>query len=509
MKVAVTKRKARLNAEFTKARLRRGFASIEALRADVNLGHGNREPSLAEGEAHAEAVSAKGYVTWAHPRWVRVNTIRSTLEAQLATTFAGYTRIESLEKLLESSSNPQGHKSLHIDHHVPNLLALSATTDLTGTSAYRKGEIIFQDKASCFPAYLLTPVRVDGDIIDTCAAPGNKTTHIAALLQETKSIQGKSRIIACEKDRGRATTLQKMVDWAGAHDMISVKAGQDFLNLDPEHRAYKKVGALLLDPSCSGSGILGRDDMPRLVLPSRDVGSEAVKHGKKRKRPNPTKSPDPVVDATLEEEIAVDESNSGKLRERLRALSAFQLKLVSHAFRFPSARKITYSTCSIHAEENEQVVIAALRSPEDQQRGWRILRRAEQVAGMRAWGIRGDRQACERFLDGRTQEVEDVVEGCIRCEKGTKEGTMGFFVACFVRDELSAGDEQVRDLEVGPAEDRNGLFGLTLEDSEWQGFSDDDGVVASLQDPQKPTQLIDVTTATGSRRPENKAKRTK
>ncbi|KAI9880243.1 MAG: hypothetical protein M1830_004587 [Pleopsidium flavum] len=504
-KVAVTKHKARLNAEFTKARLRRGFASLAALRAAVSLGYGNKEPSLAGEEAHLEAALKKGRTTWTHPRWVRINTIRSTLKEQLATTFADSTRIENIEELLRCSPDSQGHKLLHIDHHVPNLLALPATIDLTGTSAYRKGEIIFQDKASCFPAYLLNPTLNDGDIIDTCAAPGNKTTHVSALLQENKSLQRKSRIIACEKDKGRAITLQKMVDWAGVHDMVSVKAGQDFLKLDPENSAYKNVGALLLDPSCSGSGIVGRDNIPHLVLPSRDIGSGTIKHGKKRKRPNQTNAPKPVADTPPEEETVVDASSNGNLQERLRSLSAFQLKLISHAFRFPSARKIIYSTCSIHAEENEYVVIEALRSPQAEQRGWRILKREEQVVGMREWGIRGDRQDCERLLDGSTnEEVEAVIEGCIRCEKGTKEGTMGFFVACFIRDAPLSMHAQVGDpVDVNPSEDENGSSTHALDDPAWQGFSDEDSVVTSSQDAPNPRQV------NRSHKQKNIAKRTK
>ena len=450
---------------------------MEALRAHLTLDDGNQGNGLVAGEDGTEAVFGKRHMRWAHPRWVRVNTVRSSLETQLATTFAEHSRIDSVEMLLEEASTSQGRKLLHVDQHVPNLIALPTTTDLSGTSAYRKGEIILQDKASCFPAYLLDPIQEDGEIMDTCAAPGNKTTHIAALLHGSKDSRAKPRIIACEKDKERAVTLQKMVDWAGVQYMVTVKAGQDFLRLNPEDKAYKNVGALLLDPSCSGSGIVGRDDMPRLVLPSADTNTSTGKHKNKRKRPNPTATLKPMPDAPVEEETLIDDTNSSKLETRLKSLSTFQLKLLTHSFRFPAARKITYSTCSIHAEENEHVVIQALESQEAQQRGWRILRRAEQVVGMREWGIRGDRHACERFLAGGidTEEMEHIAEGCIRCEKGTKEGTMGFFVACFVRDRSLSPGKRVRvPTRVDTPEDEEDVsLNQDSEESEWQGFNDD------------------------------------
>ena len=132
------------------------------------------------------------------------------------------------------------------------------------------------------------------------------------------------------------------------------------------------------------------------------------------------------------------------LKSRLDSLSAFQTKLVLHAFCFPQAHKVTYSTCSLYAEENELVVLAALNSPIAIERGWKILPRDKQVDGMKRWQTRGDAAAC-------TGDVE-IAEACIRCNKGTEEGTQGFFVAAFVRD----WDRNVDD------------------EDEWGGLSDSD-----------------------------------
>jgi hypothetical protein len=52
----------------------------------------------------------------------------------------------------------------------------------------------------------------------------------------------------------------------------------------------------------------------------------------------------------------------------------------------PAATRVVYSTCSIHVEEDERVVLAALRSGIAKERGWRLAPRAEVLP---AWRRRG------------------------------------------------------------------------------------------------------------------------
>lgn len=48
---------------------------------------------------------------------------------------------------------------------------------------YKTGKIILQDKASCFPAIVLAPPSSEHTVvIDATAAPGNKTSHLSALM---------------------------------------------------------------------------------------------------------------------------------------------------------------------------------------------------------------------------------------------------------------------------------------------------------------------------------------
>ena len=385
-----------------------------------------------------------------HPRWVRVNTIKSSLDEQLRTTFAGYKITESLEELLRKPRSP-AERLIHIDKHIPNLFALPPDTGLSKTPAYLNGQIIIQDKASCFPAFLLQPNGEDGDCLDACAAPGNKTTHLAAILHGEGRAAPKPKIYAYERDKGRASTLLTLLQTAGVQTFVITKVGQDFLKTDPAKAPWDGISTMLLDPSCSGSGIVGRDETLNVVLPRKESSDPPNARSKKRKRESTVKIIPNVP--TVPEEIPIDvDKTSDQLSGRLTALSTFQLKLLLHAFHFPSARRITYSTCSIYAEENEQVVTKALRSSIAQERGWQILRREGQVSGMKAWKIRGQVGACTDVRHGEISK-EEIAEACIRCEKGTEEGTQGFFVAGFVRELASPRPEQ-------------------LTDQEWEGFSD-------------------------------------
>ena len=397
-----------------------------------------------------------------HPRWVRINTLRTSLQELMSSTFVKYVQKSTLSELKSSVSQNPENKVFYIDQHIPDLIAFAPREDLPGTDAYKNGLIILQDKASCFPAYLLDPCLTDGNVIDTCAAPGNKTTHLAAILKAKHPTVGKT-IRAFERDKTRALTLQKMVDKANAAALVHVQQGQDFLRTEPGSEEFKNVGALLLDPSCSGSGIIGRDDLPKIVLPSNTAPEQHGKSlvGKKRKRSTTLHTPAIVNSIAAEDEeqevgetlVAGDEETR---KERLRSLAGFQLKLLTHAFQFPSAKKITYSTCSVHVEENENVVQAAIQSDVGRRRGWRVLRREEQVEGMQHWPIRG--------IDGD----KVVREACIRANKADEHGTMGFFVCGFVRDRKDEGSEESRQVYVSE------FSGEEVESEEWCGFSDDD-----------------------------------
>lgn len=114
-------------------------------------------------------------------------------------------------------------------------------------------------------------------------------------------------------------------------------------------------------------------------------------------------------------------SSQEELQARLKPLSGFQRHILAHALRFPNARKVVYSTCSVHSEENEHVVFDVLDKPEFSD--WKVQPRSETIPD---WPIRGT------DADGQWEGREESLDGMIRCER--RMGTHGFFVAVVVRD---------------------------------------------------------------------------
>lgn len=450
LRETVSKHKTRLSAEFTRVRLGKGYSSFEALRAAIAGGHYDYQVS----STSTQNTVAKASIPTKRPRWLRINTIRTSLKQQLHTTFANFTHVASLEDL---SANPH---TIFIDAHVPDLIAVHPRWQASNHSEYRKGSLILQDKASCFPALLLDP-RSDSKCLDACAAPGNKTTHLASLMYEHGYLNGPVRIWASEKDASRAKILDQMIKLAGAENLVNVQAGKDFLRIDPNVTPWSAVTHLLLDPSCSGSGIIGRDEELNVILPSITTGETEGRTSKRQRKSKPKLLKLPqheVVDA-----VSNGDKGEAILEARLSSLSSFQIKLLLHAFAFPKAERITYSTCSIYPEENEHVVIEALLAPIAKERGWRILLRHEQPKGLEAWHIRGNKESCDLAVGNESGlGAEEVAGGCIRCDKGTADGTQGFFVASFVRNAS-------RDGAPLNTHEKN----LDTDDEVWNGFDDD------------------------------------
>lgn len=129
------------------------------------------------------------------------------------------------------------------------------------------------------------------------------------------------------------------------------------------------VEYILLDPSCSGSGMLNR----------------------------------------------FVEEDQQKDTDRLFKLSGLQYKLLYHAMtNFPKVKKIVYSTCSVFPEENEEVVLGALRHCKD----FKLINACDLLGNY--WKHRG------------SEKYPGVGENCIYA-KTEDDLTIGFFVAVFIR----------------------------------------------------------------------------
>ena len=160
---------------------------------------------------------------------------------------------------------------------------------------YENGEIYLQSLSSMLPPIILEPKEGE-NILDMAAAPGGKTTQIAAITQN------KSFITACEKNKIRAERLKYNLQKQGVgcvNVMLEdARKLSDFFSFDK----------ILLDAPCSGSGTMSVFD--------KGFNKELIDRSSK-----------------TQEEL---------LRKALRILKP--------------GGEMVYSTCSILEQENEEVI---------------------------------------------------------------------------------------------------------------------------------------------------------
>lgn len=135
----------------------------------------------------------------------------------------------------------------HGDDELPDALVLDEALDLEATELWASGAIVAQARGAQLAAHLLAPVAGE-QVLDLCAAPGGKTSHLAALMG------GGEGLMAVESHRGRAAALRRTLDRLGA-EPAKVVTG-DALAPPPAFRG--RFDAILLDPPCAALGTLQR-----------------------------------------------------------------------------------------------------------------------------------------------------------------------------------------------------------------------------------------------------------
>lgn len=126
---------------------------------------------------------------------------------------------------------------------IPEGLVLDGAFDIPGSALFRRGAITPQSRASMLVARVLDPHPGEA-ALDLCAAPGTKTTHLAALMKN------RGRLVGVERHAGRAHALAETCRRMGAESVEVLT--QDALTFPSEGR-FDRV---LLDPPCSGLGTL-------------------------------------------------------------------------------------------------------------------------------------------------------------------------------------------------------------------------------------------------------------
>jgi 16S rRNA (cytosine1407-C5)-methyltransferase len=156
----------------------------------------------------------------------RVNTLKTTLE-------------ELLNQLKNTETKPQ------LTSWIKNALSFPYNTsrELTELSEYKKGELYLQSLSSMIPAFVLDPKENDV-VLDMAAAPGSKTTQMAAMMSN------KGKIIANDNSRERMFKLKGNLQNQGVTNTESTcMDGESLWKKYPEY--FDKV---LLDAPCSMEG---------------------------------------------------------------------------------------------------------------------------------------------------------------------------------------------------------------------------------------------------------------
>lgn len=171
--------------------------------------------------------------------------------------------------------------------------------DIKKISIYNEGKIYLQSLSSMLPPIILNP-KEKTDILDMTAAPGGKTTQIAAITNNKANITG------CEMNNIRAERLKFNIEKQGASSVCILK--EDSRNLSN----YFAFDQILLDAPCSGSGTIRMEN----------------------------------------------EQTYNKFSEKLVSKSVnSQVKLLKKALKILKPKhEMVYSTCSILAEENENII---------------------------------------------------------------------------------------------------------------------------------------------------------
>lgn len=132
------------------------------------------------------------------------------------------------------------------DDTLPQAIRLQEPTAVHALPGFKKGWVTVQDRAAQYAGILLTPQ--DGEIIlDMCAAPGGKTTHILELAP-------KAAVLAVDSDPKRITRIHDNLQRLKQNATVITGDGRF-----PEVWAQgKQFDRILLDAPCSATGVIRR-----------------------------------------------------------------------------------------------------------------------------------------------------------------------------------------------------------------------------------------------------------
>ncbi len=199
------------------------------------------------------------YPTWLVKRWLQTRGVSWTLAfCQASNQIAPLafrvntllTRREAVCQSLEMKGLPATFSKIAPDGITLENRTIT-TFDAPGESTLKdilnRNDLYVQDESAMLVAHLLSPEHAEF-IVDLCAAPGGKTTHLAHLMKNA------GKIIAVDVSAEKVALLRKNCRRVNAHNvetrvMDAIKADLGFI---------KTADAVLIDAPCSGFGTLRR-----------------------------------------------------------------------------------------------------------------------------------------------------------------------------------------------------------------------------------------------------------
>ncbi|NUF50458.1 16S rRNA (cytosine(967)-C(5))-methyltransferase RsmB [Gilliamella sp. ESL0250] len=161
------------------------------------------------------------------PMWLRVNLNR-------------YTVTEYQQLLAEQQIESDTFAEL------PCALRLFSPVNVTKLPYFDNGAVTVQDLSAQYAAYLLAPQNGEY-ILDMCAAPGGKTTHIL-------EVAPKAQVLAVDIDPSRVKRIHENLTRLNLHAEVKVGDG-----LTPEQWCEgQQFDRILLDAPCSATGVIRR-----------------------------------------------------------------------------------------------------------------------------------------------------------------------------------------------------------------------------------------------------------
>ncbi|MBV1908861.1 MAG: 16S rRNA (cytosine(967)-C(5))-methyltransferase RsmB [Kangiellaceae bacterium] len=205
-------------------------------------------------QIEAKLANAKTFIN-SHPNWI-VNQIETDWEQRaeailLANNQKAPMSIRVNQRVVSRIEYQQllnEEKLSAVEHPLArDCLVLDTACDVYKLPGFEEGWVTVQDAAAQLVVDLLSPQEND-KVLDGCAAPGGKTTHI---LQRTKQVD----LISVEKSENRMLRIQQTLD--RLHMDCELKCA-DIL----EHDAWwdgELFDKILVDVPCSASGVIRRN----------------------------------------------------------------------------------------------------------------------------------------------------------------------------------------------------------------------------------------------------------